>query len=123
MFSITEPIYEIDGFIHQIFKFWDRFQKVKEKVFKHPELNPYVVSMDYEESAVRANMDILKERDVFYPTTGINELDLSYYTFKTTNEEGMDAWTTMDKNKYESKIFSVWMFEISALFLCFILMF
>lgn len=100
--KISHPVPMIDGYVDQLYKFFLRFKNNKRSVFKHPELNVFVVSPDFEESAIVSDMGELQIKREFFKNMGIGDVKLE--NFQTTVNEigGANLWDNMVGRSYYS---------------------
>lgn len=101
-FRLARPTPLLDGYVEQLFKFFQRFVHNKSKVFQQPELNIFLLSPGYEESAVQADMLVLKDQKDFFKTMGIGSLDLNNFKTSASKAGGAAVWTSLEYRHYYS---------------------
>lgn len=99
---LTRPVPMIDGFVDELFKFFTRFKNNKLKVFQNPNLNVFLLSPDFEESAVSVDMAGLKERRDFFRTVGVGQVELAQFKSATNEVGGASMWTSLHNRLYYS---------------------
>lgn len=101
-FKLTRPAPLLDGYVEQIYKFFQRFFRNKSKVFQQPELNVFLLSPGYEESAVQADMLLLAENKEFFRTMGIGSLNLDNFKTSPSRTGGASLWKSLEYREYYS---------------------
>lgn len=120
--KLTEPTEVIDGYIDQLYKFFLRFKKSKKTVFKHPDLNVFVVSPDFEESAIVKDMEELIIRRDFFRPLGVDTVNLNDYNSLANEVGGADLWKSLEHRSYYSFMAGearVFVAAVVAIFACF----
>lgn len=100
--KLTEPVSVIDGYIDQLYKFFLRFKKSKKTVFQHPDLNVFVVSPDFEESAIVKDMEELIIRRDFFRPLGVVPVSMREYNSMASEVGGADLWKSLEYRSYYS---------------------
>lgn len=100
--KLTEPVPLMDGFVDQLYKFFIKFQQSKKKVFQHPDLNVFIVSPDFEESAINSDMEQLMVKKEFFKALGLGQVDMKKFVTSVIEFGGADLWENMRGRTYYS---------------------
>jgi hypothetical protein len=99
---LTKPVPMLDGFVDEFHKFFIRFKNNKMKVFQQPNLNVFLLSPDFEESAVGIDMTALQERKDFFRTVGVGEISLDEFKASANEVGGASMWESLHNREYFS---------------------